>query len=178
MPRGNIVASLYDLIDKFSKNNPGASTTTIMSNAETWLTELRTQWAGKMNGEQKVQLATDKFQCIEALCSDESGCSTALEVKRKLEGMFPPDYKLNAEDMVMLSTVHGVKGGEATTVYLYAPGKPEGDCEDSSERKGKPNLWDQLWSGTEDRNNVLYVAITRAKEELVYVGAMPTMKPF
>ena len=55
----------------------------------------------------------------------------------------------------MLSTVHKAKGLEADNVYLLA-----------TERMPHP-------LGGQEENNICYVAITRAKKNLFYVGEKP-----
>ena len=55
----------------------------------------------------------------------------------------------------MLSTVHKAKGLEADNVYILA-----------TDRMPHPK-------GGSEENNICYVAITRAKKTLLYVGPRP-----
>jgi superfamily I DNA/RNA helicase len=68
--------------------------------------------------------------------------------------------------MVVLSTIHGAKGGEADYVFLLSP------------ETLKVSIFDQVWSDATDRDNTLYVAITRARLPLCFVGHMPTLARF
>ena len=69
------------------------------------------------------------------------------EIKRVFDG--------NEEGEIMLSTVHKAKGLEADNVYILAT-----------------NRMPHPLGGLEE-NHICYVAITRAKKNLFYVGPKP-----
>lgn len=74
-------------------------------------------------------------------------CDTIAAVRTRLSALFGDD---KASNRVLLSTVHRSKGLEAERVWLYEPGLMPG-------RGGGQEL------------NVLYVALTRAKQSLFFV---------
>ena len=57
----------------------------------------------------------------------------------------------------LLSTIHAAKGTEATRVIIY--------CPELIPSKYANTSWQR-----DQEDNLLYVAITRAQEELVYLG--------
>jgi superfamily I DNA/RNA helicase len=76
------------------------------------------------------------------------GCMTVGDLKTRIRSLFvdtPP------EDMVVLSTVHKAKGLEADRVFIL-----------------KHTLYN--FSTSDEEQNIEYVAITRAKRDLVWVG--------
>lgn len=141
----------------------------VISSTDSWRAERVSKLAAREGTEQQVQIVTDKAECVFALCQGD-GIKTAQDVLNLIARMFPEGFTADPEKMVVLSTVHGAKGSEADTVYLYSP--------DNSETSNKGTLWDQIWSDATDRDNVLYVAITRVKAVLVYAGLPPTVTPF
>jgi len=64
-------------------------------------------------------------------------------------------FDSNDEGEIMLSTVHKAKGLEAPNVFILA-----------TERMPHPK-------GGHEENNICYVAITRAQENLFFVGPRP-----
>ena len=65
----------------------------------------------------------------------------------------------NDKGEIMLSTVHKAKGLEADNVYILA-----------TERMPHPKA-----TNPKEERNICYVAITRAKKTLLYVGPTPGM---
>lgn len=166
--RSNIVADLLRLIDQLAKYNDRMSVPDLMGRVEEWALDKRAKLAKRRNGAAQIQIVDDKVACLHALAEEES-VKTSGDLKRKIDELFPYDETGTITDpakRVVLSTVHGAKGGEADTVYLYSP--------DSL----KVNIFDQVWSDAVDRDNTLYVAITRAERRLFYVGGTPTLSRF
>ena len=90
----------------------------------------------------------DKVECIRIFATRvETVGAIISEIKRVFNGKEYGD--------VMLSTVHKAKGLEADNVYILA-----------TERMPHPR-------GGLEENNICYVAITRAKENLYYCGPQP-----
>jgi superfamily I DNA/RNA helicase len=85
---------------------------------------------------------TDKAEALLALCEGATGVP---EVQARIETIFSD---VQAGKCVVLSSVHRAKGLEWDRVFLLA---------DTFTRKG------------DEEDNVRYVAITRAKSELVWV---------
>lgn len=94
--------------------------------------------------EKKTQEVTDKVECILALLD---GCSTIDCIKVKLDRLFSDN---TPSSKIVLSSVHKAKGLERDTVWMltdtFRPGKGE------------------------EEDNLMYVAITRARSELYYVS--------
>jgi DNA helicase II / ATP-dependent DNA helicase PcrA len=90
-----------------------------------------------------MALVDDKAECIEALCE---GATQVAEVLDRIERLFTD---MDDRSAVVFSTVHKAKGLEAPKVWLLA------------------NTFHRGASVEED--NVFYVAVTRAQQELVLV---------
>lgn len=166
--RSNIVGDLLRLIDQLSGYNGQAAITDVLARLEEWASDKLAKLAKQKNGGAKAQVVADKVACVRAL-SEEENIKCAGDLKNKINELFPHDEdgsKTSPEKMVILSTVHGAKGGEAKTVYLYSPDNLP------------VSIFDQVWSDETDRDNTLYVAITRAEVTLVYVGQRPTLQRF
>ncbi len=98
--------------------------------------------------ERDTQSTVDKADCIEALCE---GCDSIEEVIAKCERLFGESSA--GGEAILLSSTHRAKGLEAERVWLLR---------DTYLR----------WPGDEE-TNLLYVAITRSKHELIYVHKAP-----
>ena len=92
----------------------------------------------------------DKRDCISIFVEKTTTVGGIIEeIKRVFDG--------NDKGEIMLSTVHKAKGLEADNVYILA-----------TDRMPHPK-------GGHEENNICYVAITRAKKTLLYVGPRPGM---
>tara|TARA_B100000161_G_C33546249_1_gene413197 strand:- start:372 stop:1802 length:1431 start_codon:yes stop_codon:yes gene_type:complete len=92
----------------------------------------------------------DKRDCISIFVEKTTTVGGIIEeIKRVFDG--------NDKGEIMLSTVHKAKGLEADNVYILA-----------TDRMPHPK-------GGHEENNICYVAITRAKKTLLYVGPTPGM---
>ena len=163
--RSDILRELLGMIDRLTEHDDTMPVTDLLERLENWLSDKLAKLAKRANGAGQAQVATDKVACIQAL-SEEESVKNAGDLKRKIDSLFPKSDKVTAENTVLLSTVHGAKGGEAHTVYLYSPDKSES------------SIFDQVWSDERDRDNTLYVALTRAEKVLKYVGKRPTLRRF
>ena len=100
------------------------------------------------NKQNQAMALEDKRDCISIFVKKATTVGGVIEeIKRIFDG--------NDKGEIMLSTVHKAKGLEANNVYLLA-----------TERMPHP------FGGSEE-NNIAYVAITRAKNNLFYVGPRP-----
>jgi DNA helicase-2/ATP-dependent DNA helicase PcrA len=100
------------------------------------------------NKENQAMALEDKRDCIMIFVNKATTVGGIIEeIKRVFDG--------NDEGEIMLSTVHKAKGLEADNVYILA-----------TERMPHPY-------GNKEENNICYVAITRAKKNLFYVGPKP-----
>ena len=105
--------------------------------------------AMQQDRKQKAIALEDKRDCIAIFVSK---ANTVGEIIQEIEKVFDG----NGKGDIMLSTVHKAKGLEADNVYVLA-----------TERIPHPK-------GGIEENNIIYVAITRAKKNLFYCGGKPT----
>lgn len=172
--RSNIVKDLLTLIENGSNGQgPDASIEKVLNHVNEWEQERLLKLSTRQGVERQIQTVQDKAACLRAL-ADIPGVRTARDLKAQIDSMFEGTndderYKPDPKKTVVLSTVHGAKGGEAPTVYLYSP---------ASKKEESASLWDAIWTDAEDRNNTLYVGITRAEHTLVFVGMMPRLERF
>jgi len=102
----------------------------------------------QQNKEHQAMALDDKKDCIMIFVNKATTVGGIIEeIKRVFDG--------NDKGDIMLSTVHKAKGLEADNVYILA-----------TERMPHP-------FGNEEENNICYVAITRAKKNLFFVGPRP-----
>jgi len=119
---------------------------------ELWYTEQRERWQYK---EHKLAIAEDKYNVLCILLSKTGQNSDIVQaLVNKVDAIFSAE---GAE--ITLSTIHKAKGLEADRVWLLRP-------EDLPFLKYAHNE-----SAREQEFNIKYVAITRAKEELVFVSS-------
>lgn len=163
--RSNVTNDLLRLIDQLSALDGSMPIVDLIGKAKEWLEERLAKFSKQRNGAAKAQVASDKVDCLNAL-SEAENVRTSGDLKRKINTMFPLHDEPDSTKIVILSTVHGAKGSEAEDVYLYSPDGM------------KVSIWDQVWSDSTDRDNTLYVAITRVEKNLTYVGIPPTMRRF
>jgi DNA helicase-2/ATP-dependent DNA helicase PcrA len=104
----------------------------------------------------KIEAITDQAEMLSALCD---GAKNVDEVMVRAESLFSDDG-LGAAGVITCSSVHRAKGLEANRVFV---------------------LRDTLRETTQEEKNICYVAVTRAKKELVWVGDsvpdLPTPQP-
>jgi DNA helicase-2/ATP-dependent DNA helicase PcrA len=115
-------------------------------------TNFNTQYLRLVNANKQNQANAleDKHKCITVFAgrADTVGGIIA-EIKRV--------FNSNQKGDIMLSTVHKAKGLEADNVYILTP-----------ERMPHPKA-----TNPREERNIIYVAITRAKKNLYYVGPRP-----
>ena len=100
------------------------------------------------NKENQAMALEDKRDCIMIFVQKATTVGGIIEeIKRVFDG--------SDKGEIMLSTVHKAKGLEADNVYILA-----------TERMPHP-------FGNKEENNICYVAITRAKKNLFFVGPRP-----
>lgn len=107
---------------------------------------------GEGKGEARATNLMDKLSCLIAA---SEGCATTGEVSEKVKKLFD-----QGNGGVVFGTVHRMKGSESARVWVLKPElMPHPNAKREHEVQGEMN--------------VLYVAITRAKSELNFVGEMP-----
>lgn len=103
--------------------------------------------------ENKLASLVDRRECIVAFCQE---VNTLEELHAKMDVLFSDE---NKKGCIILSSIHKAKGLEADRVFLILHAK-SGLALPGNKAKGR-QLQEQL--------NLLYVAQTRAKRELVFV---------
>lgn len=121
-----------------------------------WLKiEVEKEKAKKDPKESKLQALQDRYDCLVCFCESHE-IKTANDIVRKIESIFTDNP--NAVG-IKLSSIHKSKGLEADRVFLIMPMGAE--C---------PKIFPKMQDWQKQQEcNLKYVAITRAKEELIYV---------
>ena len=96
----------------------------------------------------KMEVLQQKIEVIECLCEE---VDSVPELKKLINNIFSDDIK-----GIMLSTIHKAKGLENDRIFFLAP--------ELIPSKYATQPWQY-----EQEQNLRYVAITRAKQELIYV---------
>lgn len=126
----------------------------LQAGLDDWLyAEERKENAKRNPSDQRLINLQDRYDCI---CCFMDGASQVAEVVKKIESIFTDD-KNGAG--IKLSSVHKAKGLEANRVFIL---RPEGAPMPHPMAKTD-------WERAQELN-ILYVAITRAIDELVYVS--------
>jgi len=118
-----------------------------------WLhAEVKKENIKKQPSEARIANIQDKYDCLTTFAEE---ANTIEEVIERIETIFTD----NAVNSILLSSVHKAKGLEAQRVFLLQP-------------KGAtiPHPMARTKQQKEQEYNLLYVAITRAISELVYVS--------
>jgi hypothetical protein len=119
-----------------------------------WLeAETRKEQAKRFPNENKLIVLQDRADCILVFTE---GAATVEEVVGRIEKIFTDDRQAPG---IRLSSIHKAKGLEARRVYLL---KPKG--------AGIPHPMARTEWQQGQEMNLLYVAVTRAIEELVFVS--------
>lgn len=113
--------------------------------------ELEKEAAAAKPDEDKMIRIQDTYDCLYAFCED---MKTVPEVIKRIDAVFA-----DSTDGIRLSSIHKAKGLEAKRVHLL---QPKGAA---IPHKMAKSAWQ-----IEQEYNLLYVAITRAIEDLVYVS--------
>ena len=122
--------------------------------------EREKQKALTKGNEAMVQVVEDKVECVRACiekCYSENKTLVS-DLKSLIESMFSnADDKTTRKDLLTLCSVHKSKGLEWDRVFLLG------------RKDFMPSKWAKKdWMVTQE-NNLIYVAITRAKKDLVEV---------
>ena len=97
----------------------------------------------------KMEVLQQKIEVIEYLCEEVSSVE---ELKQVIKGIFSDEVK-----GILLSTIHKAKGLENARIFFLCP-------------ELIPSRYAVLDWQIEQEKNLEYVAITRAKKELIYVS--------
>ena len=144
----DMTAGLVNAVNKITKNKN-------MGTEEFWqlfVADFDYNYAKLIKQEKTNQAFAleDKKECINIFADKATTVGGIItEIKRVFDN--------NDQGEIMLSTVHKAKGLEADNVYILA-----------TDRMPHPK-------GGSEENNICYVAITRAKKNLFYVGPKPAV---
>lgn len=136
----NIGEGLVKLLQLLSKKAASSSVASLLVALRRWHDSERERLTA---AERDTQEADDKAACIEALCDDADTIGQVIENAERL-------FSDEGGEGILLSSTHRAKGLEADRVWvLWETYRPTAD---------------------EQERNLCYVAITRAKSELIYVA--------
>jgi len=125
---------------------------------EKWEDTQVAKLSAKKHKEMAVEALQDRVATVRVLCE---GCMTIDEVSAKINRMFgdsDDEVKYNKTPRLTLSTAHRSKGLEFQNVYIFG----------FNEYMPSP-MAKQDWERQSERN-LIYVAVTRAKNKLTLVG--------
>lgn len=153
----DVGAGLISTIKKLCKIGKGPelnqSIVDLSSALSEWLHSEQAKENAKRNpAEARLIALQDRYDCLSCFCED---ASTVDAVIAKIEAVFSD----NDQEGIRLSSVHKAKGLEAHRVFIL---QPKGATMPHPMAK---SVWQR-----EQEFNLLYVAITRAINELVYVS--------
>jgi superfamily I DNA/RNA helicase len=113
------------------------------------------QRVGEVNKEEKLAAIRDQ---VDLLIAVSEGCSAVSEIEGRLASLFVDSGSREAKPAVVLSSVHKAKGLEWDKVWLLNK---------TFNRRRPANARPQTAAEIKEEANIRYVAITRAKSELV-----------
>ena len=120
-----------------------------------WLSSETTKEQCKSNPcETRIQGFQDRYDCLCCFCSDLATSASVEKIIAKIESVFTDDKQ---NPGIKFSSIHKAKGLESRRVFFLKPPM-------SGPRRDKMRDWE-----IEQEDNLSYVAITRAIEELIYV---------
>lgn len=147
----DVGGTLMNLVKKMKASNVKE----LEERLEVWLQKEVAKFSAKVPvNEAAIEVATDKVESLLAIISD---CDDMAAVQTKIETLFVADA---SESRVDFTTTHKAKGRERARVFLFR------DTFLLPKRNKTTGEW---LPPSEEEYNLLYVAITRAKNELVYV---------
>lgn len=115
-----------------------------------WMDREIVRAKGRKNPDARISLVTDQAETLQAIAEGLTGVP---ELVTRIEGLFVDTNGAGHADVIVCSSVHKAKGLEAERVFiLEATLYPRGNREDREEQ------------------NIEYVAVTRAKSDLVWVA--------
>lgn len=105
------------------------------------------------NEEQLIENLKDKLQAISIIYTSNPAASSIVDLEQQIDSLFSDEVS-----PVTLSTCHRAKGLEGDRIFIIKP-------------EDMPMKWRNILPWQEEQeNNLLYVALTRSKNELYIVG--------
>jgi DNA helicase II / ATP-dependent DNA helicase PcrA len=143
----NIADQLIDLVEKMEQSTIDG----LIGAIDDWARGETVKEQAKRNPDESKMIAIeDKKECIFAL---SESCKDTKELLAKIDSIFSDQNK----EGIRLSSIHKAKGLEADNVFILRP--------DLLPHPRASTPWQ-----VEQERNLQYVAITRAKERLIYVS--------
>lgn len=159
----NIGESILRFIDKSQAFSAGG----LLDYTNEWA-KLEIERRKKKNPNAKIDHIDDHVRCVHVLCEVTDSVRSVIDNVNKL-------LRMPEGDKVLLSTVHRAKGLEWPKVFLIRESFPSlPDHWLQYARKANKQAWaneraKEVLETDIGERNVLYVGLTRAKEELIYV---------
>lgn len=151
----DIGKGLIDLIDKMAADTP----VVLIGRVRDWQEKEIERLERKDAPASQVMAVNDRAECLIELAAEAESVS---QLRTFIAGLFADqDSGANREKTITLASVHRAKGSEADRVFIIDP-----TCMPMVGRKSQP--WEVV-----QENNILYVALTRAKKSLYFVGGRP-----
>jgi DNA helicase-2/ATP-dependent DNA helicase PcrA len=153
----------------FVRKSKQTTTEDLLKFTKEWLAAEQERLLGRTPPRiEEFRRAMDTAQCITVLCD---GCDSVQEVIEKIDHLFTDADDKNS---IVLSTVHKAKGLETNRVFVLVD---TFRCRwEYWERRGRHDDWRRdMWTNSQTREelNIYYVAITRAKRELMLTKSPP-----
>lgn len=145
----DIGIGLIKLIEKFDKNLIERTLTTYSEDILKEMVKLKKKGVRNPAKTEKIDLMNQKMEILNILSYQ---LMTTLQLKNRIKTIF-----MDNGTGVMLSTIHKAKGTENKRVFLLLP--------DLIPSQYATSEWQM-----EQESNLLYVAITRAKQSLIYLN--------
>lgn len=142
----DIGANLINLVEKFEEKNPQIDNFLIA------LYEYGQKEIGKLLKQEKNSQAQSLQDKIDTISAISEGCTQTYQIKLKINEVFS-----DQKEGVVFSTVHKAKGDEANNVYILQP-------------QLMPHPMAEADWEIEQEKNILWVALSRSKDTMVFVG--------
>lgn len=150
----DIGAGLRILIQRMSRLGDDATLNGMLKRLGQWVNEEVARF-NALDREDMIGAVYDKAETIRALCD---GMKTVGEVEARIDSLFSD---VGGEGKILCSSVHRAKGLEWDRVFILRDTFKDSSAKGKGERAGNRN---------NEEANIKYVAITRARKELVWVN--------
>lgn len=134
------------------KNLKAKSVSDLGNKLDIWVQNETIKLAGKQGNESKIESINDKFDCINIFIDQATPEMTVSDLLTKIDSFFSDEPNGN----ITLSTCHKAKGKEFDVVTIL------------DENKFLPKWATKTWMKTQEQN-IIYVAVTRARQELRFI---------
>jgi superfamily I DNA/RNA helicase len=134
------------------KNLKAKDVTDLDEKLSDWADKEMNRLSGKGENESKMDSVNDKVDCIKIFISQAVKTTTVQDLIQKIESFFSDEANGN----LTLCTIHKAKGKEWDRVFIL------------DESRFFPKWAKKEWM-REQEKNIVYVAVTRAKKDLVFI---------